>query len=454
MELPFIFPGSTNASILMQSAEMEQIDGRSGTYMVCGVSYRRTPVEIRERVSIDACRLPEALRFLIDQPGVRECMILSTCNRTELYVSVEPWLDGLELFLRFSLQMRDYDMTPHSDQVYVLTGPDAVAHLFRVSSSLDSLVLGEPQVLGQTKEAFRVAEAQGCIDRSLRRLVPRAFSVAKQVRNETGICEAAVNVSYAAVQLARKIFEDLSGKSVVLLGAGKMSDLAALYFKEAGVTSIVVANRTLSRAEELAGRCSGTAVEFERRAEQIAKADVVICSTDAPHFVLDETNVLPLLRCRARRPLLILDISVPRNVDPRLSGVDGVFLFDIDDLEKVVQANRRSRQAESLRAQAVVDGAVDRFLRDEAHARIAPAISAIRNQVRSICMTELLRLQQKMPELRESQVQELEQMLHRIAQKIVHPAIMQLKAENPDNSIATPGMVARLFGVDHEAPAC
>jgi glutamyl-tRNA reductase len=433
---------------------MEQVEGRSGAYMVCGVNYRRTPVEIRERISIDASRLPGALRFLIDQPGVRECMVLSTCNRTELYLSVEPWLDGLELFLRFSQQMRGYDITPHAEQVYVLTGPDAVAHLFRVSSGIDSLVLGEPQVLGQTKAAFREAEAQGCIDRDLHRLIPRAFSVAKQVRNETGICEAAVNVSYAAVQLARKIFEDLSGKSVVLVGAGKMSDLAALHFKEAGVTSIVVANRTLPRAEELAGRCSGMAVEFDRRAEQIAKADVVICSTDAPHFVLDEANVLPLLRCRAHRPLLILDISVPRNVDPRLAGAAGVFLFDIDDLENVVQANRRSRQAESQRALALVDSAVDRFLRDEAQARVAPAISAIRNQVRSICMTELQRLQQKLPNLEEAQVQELEIMLHRIAQKIVHPTIMELKAENHGTAVAAPSTVARLFGVDQEAPAC
>jgi glutamyl-tRNA reductase len=381
-------------------------------------------------------------------------MVLSTCNRTELYLSAEPWLDGCELFLQFTRRMRNFPMTPHAGQVCTLTGPAAVAHLFRVASGLDSLVLGEPQILGQAKAAFREAEACGCIDRDLHRWVPRAFAAAKQVRHETGICEAAVNVSYAAIQLAKKIFEDLSGKSVVLIGAGKMSELAALHLKEAGASSIVVANRTLSRAEEVAGRCSGFAVEFERRAEQIACADVVICSTDAPHFVLDETNVYPLLRGRSHRPLLILDISVPRNVDPKVAKLEGVYLFNIDDLESVVEANRRAREAEAVRAQAILDRALEKYWQEENQSMVAPAIAAIRNQVRSICMAELQRLEQKMPDLAEDQRRELEFMLHRIAQKIVHPAIMELKAAECEDAGARLSLVERLFGVDHQASTC
>src|SRR5213594_3780059 len=204
--------------------------------------------------------------------------------------------------------------------------------MFRVASGLDSVVLGESQILGQLKQAFREAEGQGCVDRELHRWIPTAFTTAKRVRSNTGIGESAVNAGSAAVELAGKIFEDLSGKKVALLGAGKMSELAALHLKEAGVASIVVVNRTLSRAEEVASKCAGTAAEFEKRLDQIADADVVICSTDCPHFILGAESVRAILRSRPHRPLLLLDISVPRNIDPEAANVDGAFLFSVDDL--------------------------------------------------------------------------------------------------------------------------
>jgi glutamyl-tRNA reductase len=423
-----------------------------GTYMVCGISFHRSPVEVRERIAIPPARLPEALRFVSDQPGVRECMMLSTCNRTELYLSVDEWVDGKDLFFRFGRALRDFDLTDISDQVYVLRDLEAVNHLFRVASSLDSLVLGEPQILGQTKAAFREAEKSGSIDRDLHRLVPRAFAAAKQVRNETGICESAVSVSYAAVQLARKIFEDLSGKCVVLLGAGKMTELSAMHLREAGARSIAIANRTMSKAEELAAKCSGLAVEFERRHEEIANADVVICSTDAPHFILDEAAVREILRSRPNRPLLILDISIPRNVDPAVSALDGVYLFNIDDLDNVVQANRKSRQVEAARAEGLLRAALERFAHEEAESRLGPEIVTLRNRVRSICLGELERFEQKTPGLAVEDKKELEQMLHRIAQKILHPAIMELKtAESRKADGSRLDLVRKLFGVDREA---
>ncbi len=427
------------------------------SHMVCGVSFHKSPVEVRERVAISSQKLPEALRWMSAQPGVKECMVLSTCNRTELYLSAEEWVDGKDLFFRFARTLRDFDPVPYSSQIYVFSGSVAISHLFRVASSLDSLVLGEPQILGQTKAAFREAEEQGCVDRVLHRWAPRAFAVAKQVRSETGICDAAVSVSYAAVQLARKIFEDLSGKSILLLGAGKMGELAAIHLREGGASSIVVANRTLARALEVAERCSGRAVEFERRAEQIAIADVVICSTEAPQYILDGDLVRRIMRARSRsrRPLLILDISMPRNVDPLVGSVGGVYLFNIDDLESVVQANLKGRKAEAVRAESILRNALERYLREEAQARMAPAIAAIRNQVRSICLVELQRLEQKLPGMSAEQREELEMMLHRITQKIVHPAIMELKMmENPDSDRAGPTFVERLFGVDREASVC
>jgi glutamyl-tRNA reductase len=418
-------------------------------HRVCGVSFQSSPVEVRERVAIPSQKLPEALDFVSAQPGVQECMVLSTCNRTELYLSVEEWIDCKDLFLRFARTLRNVNLTPFSSQIYVLSGSEAIAHLFRVASGLDSLVLGEPQILGQTKAAFRAAEVHGCVDRVLHRWVPRAFAAAKQVRSETGICEAAVSASFAAVQLAGKIFEDLSGTSVLLLGAGKMGELAAIHMREAGASSIVVANRTLSRAQEVADRCSGTAAQIERRAELIADADVVICATEAPHYILDEEAVQAVLRSRSRSPLLILDISMPRNVDPRVAGLDGVYLFNVDDLEMVVQANKDARQAEAVRAEAILSNALERFLREEDQARMAPAIAAIRNQVRAVCQAELRRLEQRLPGLSPGQREELEVMLHRIVQKIVHPAIMELKnIESQEAAKAGPTTIERLFGVD------
>ncbi len=422
--------------------------------MVCGVSYHNSPVDVREQVAVSPARLPEALQFVADQPGVQECMVLSTCNRTELYLSAESWLDGRELFVKFARAIRGFDMESVAGQIFVVRDLEAVNHLFRVASSLDSLVLGEPQILGQTKAAFREAENCGCVGRDLHRWVPRAFAAAKQVRNETGICEAAVSVSYAAVQLARKIFEHLSGKSIVIIGAGKMSELAALHLKESGASSISIANRTMSRAEELAERCCGMAVEFERRYEEIAQADIVICSTDAPHFILDPAGVQEILRRRPRRPLLILDISIPRNVDPAVSSLAGVYLFNIDDLDSVVQANRQGRLAEAARAEDILRQALEKFVQEEAESRLGPDIAALRNRVRSICLSELERAEQKLPHLDPESKKELEQMLHRIAQKILHPAIMEIKsAENLEPKSARLDVIRKLFGIDRQPTA-
>ncbi len=430
---------------------MQALSGWPGfprTYMVCGISFHASPIEVREQVSIGAARLADAILFVLDQPGVHECMVLSTCNRTELYVSADDWVDGTELFCRFARGVRGFDFEPWAGRVYVHRGTAAVAHLFRVVASLDSLVLGEPQILGQAKCAFREAEKLGGVGRNLHRWVPSAFAAAKQVRSETGICEAAVSVSYAAVQLARKIFEDLAGKSVVLLGAGKMGELAALHLREAGASSIVVANRTLSRAQEVAARCCGAAVEFERRGEQIARADVVICSTDASQYILDRANLRAVLSGRAHQPLLILDISVPRNVDPGVCDLPGVYLFNVDDLDSVVRANRRAREAEAARARALLDKALVKFRQEESQSRMAPAIAAIRNQVRSVCMSELERFAQRKPALGPAEREELELMLHRIAQKIVHPAIMELKAaDSAESAGAKLSLVERLFGI-------
>lgn len=421
------------------------------SYMVCGISFHRSPVAVREKVAVPPEKLPEALRFVAQQRGVRECMLLSTCNRTEFYLSAEEWAEGAGIFLRFAREIRGFDLDEAADQVYVFRGGEAVAHLFRVASGLDSLVLGETQILGQVKRAFREAENQGCVERDLHRWIPSAFTTAKRVRSDSGIGECAVSAGSAAVELAEKIFEDLSGKKVVLLGAGKMGDLAALHLKQAGAVSIAVVNRTLSRAAEVASKCAGTAVAFERRLEQIAEADVVICSTDAPSFILDAESVRAIMRLRPHRPLLLLDISVPRNIDPRVAAVDGVFLYSVDDLDRVVEANREQREKQAWEAEKIINAALERFVRDENQNRLGPAIAAIRNQVHSICRDELARLEHRMPGLSAEHKAELELLLHRIAQKIVHPVIMELKTSQArDSSDQRLSRLRQIFGIECE----
>jgi len=396
--------------------------------LVCGLSFHQTPVEVRERVSIPPHRLEDALAFLMELPGVRECMILSTCNRSELYLSVESWIDGKELFCRFARVICGTDLTSVCNRIYALKGPDAVKHSFRVAASLDSLVLGEPQILGQMKAAFREAEDRRCIGRDLHQWIPPAFAAAKQVRNETGICEAAVSISYAAVQLAKKIFDNLAGRRVLLLGAGKMGELAALHLRDAGVRLITVTNRTLSRAKEVAGACSGLAIGFDHVFEEIAKADIVVCSTDAPHPILMAQDIQGILGRRPKDPLLLLDISVPRNVDPLVAELDGVYLFNIDDLEEVVQVNRQARKDDARCAETILDRAFEKFLRHNIDSRIALNIGAIQSQVYSICHAEFQRLVQASPQMTPTDREAVELMLHRVAQKVIHHAIMELKA--------------------------
>jgi len=419
--------------------------------MICGVSFHRSPVDVREKICLPPESLPRAYRYLLDQPGVRECLVLSTCNRTEIYLAAEDWVDGRELYRRFIEAVTGYDLEGRSDQVYVLRGLEAVAHSFRVAASLDSLVIGEPQILGQFKSAFRAAEIHDAAGRELHRWIPRAFLAAKRVRSETSIGDAAVSVSFAAVQLARKIFESLTGRTVLILGAGKMSELAALHLRSAGASTVVVANRTLSRAWEMTRRLGGVSVEFSKRVDAIVSADVVLCATDASGYILDLEDMRRCVAARRRRPLLVLDISLPRNVDPLAGGLEGVYLFNIDDLQQVVDANRSARRLEVRRAEDILRQVLEAHAREESLARLAPAICDMRNQVRDICQAELQRLRHKLPEMTPEQYEELELMLHRVAQKILHPVITRMKVAETSGSLGSVRLLLqRMFGYPRE----
>src|SRR5256886_6132935 len=322
---------------------------------IVGLSHKTAPVEIRERLALNSDMLRTALTSLVGRDDVSEAMILSTCNRVEV-VAESPDDRRIREFLC------EFHRIPHDDvskHLYSFRNTDAIRHVFRVAASLDSMLVGDPQILGQVKEAYRIAMDAGTVGMHLTALMNRAFAVAKKVRSETGISQSAVSVSYAAVELARKIFGDLSGKTVMIIGASKMGELAARHLKRAGATSVLVTNRTFERAVELAKVFEGAAVPFEHFTDHIDRADIVISSTGAPHFIITKSMGEQVIHRRKNKPMFFIDIAVPRDIDPMVNEIDNAFLYDIDDLQQVIDANLKERLKEAMRAEEIVDNEVE-----------------------------------------------------------------------------------------------
>ncbi|HVP43444.1 MAG TPA: glutamyl-tRNA reductase, partial [Terriglobales bacterium] len=324
-----------------------------------GVNHRTAPVEVRERFAIPESRLPDALQSLCKYPGISEGLILSTCNRVEFLAHPE---NGSEADLRgFIRQYFSVDPTDFEKYLYEYHDDDAVRHIFRVASSLDSMIVGEPQILGQMKDAYTAARSVGAVNSRLDALVTRAFAVAKRVRSETQIGTSAVSVASVAVELAKKIFGELSGKVVYLVGAGKMSELAARHLLAHGAEQIMVANRTYQKAQDMAEAFGGQAVLFEQLYDTVDKADIIISSTGAPHFIFRREHGEAFLHRRKNRPMFFIDIAVPRDIDPEMNKLDGIFVYDIDDLQQVASRHIDDRRREADRAEAIVTDEVHRF---------------------------------------------------------------------------------------------
>ncbi len=323
--------------------------------LLVGINHRTAPVEVRERMNIQEARLGSAVSDLAHRDGILEGMILSTCNRVELVANAREEVEAAPILRSFLAEYHHCDLAPFEPHFYWLRQQDAVRHLFRVTSSLDSMVLGEPQVLGQVKEAYATARRVGALDGVLDEIVRRALAVARRVRRETAIGSSAVSVSYAAVELAKKIFGSLSGKTIFVIGAGKMSELAARHLLRSGASAIFVSNRTYERAQELAQAFHGTAIRFEELFATIDRADIVISSTGAPHFVITKDQAEKLLAARKNRPIFFVDIAVPRDIDPAVNELDNAFVYNIDDLEQVVEANRLEREHEAARAEKIIE---------------------------------------------------------------------------------------------------
>jgi len=415
-----------------------------------GLSHKTAPVELRELLAVPDSRMGEALTRLKTYPGVKEGMLLQTCNRVEVYAvvdQVETGFSAIQEFLVDShLSLSAEQLLPH---LYWHSGERTISHLFRVTASLDSMVVGEPQILGQVKEAFRLALTHNTSGVILNKLVKKAISVAKRVRSETRIAENAVSVSYAAVELAKKVFGNLSARTVMLVGAGEMAKLAAQHLVNHGVRQVLLTTRDPMRARSVANRFQGLPIPFDEFRSDMAKADIVICSTGASHYLITAEDVQKTVRERKNRPIFLIDVSVPRNIDPAVRDVDNAFLFDIDDLEMHVEQNREERRAESVKAEAIANEEVDVIQRWLQTLVATPTIVALRKRAEEIKHAELEKAFHRLRTLSDQERETVEGLASGIINKLIHGSLVALKsATQSSNGSIYIDAARRFFDLD------
>jgi len=392
-----------------------------------GISHKNAPLALREQLAADEDKVREVLRDLVAGGALREVVILSTCNRVEVYGVADVPGEARALAFRHLCRQRGVEASAVEAALYTHTEDDAIRHAFRVAASLDSMMVGEPQILGQVKDAFALAQACEAVGPALHTLFTQAFAVAKRVRTETDIARHAVSVSFAAVELAKKIFAGLTGRAVLLVGAGKMSELAAKHLVEQGAFPIYVVNRTWTRAQEMARALSGTPVPFAELATVLAAVDIVITSTGAPMPIVTRDMVADVVRGRGTRPLFFIDIAVPRDVEPGVEALGDVYRYDIDDLKSVVDANIRERLREAQRAEALVEREVGKFRARLGDVEVIPTIVSLRERLEDIRAGELRRALARLPDASPETRAALEAMSTAIVNKILHAPITKLR---------------------------
>jgi glutamyl-tRNA reductase len=449
---------TSRLSIVSPASEAAASHASEGSLVLVGVNHTTAPIEVRERLAIPSSRLADATRTLAQQPGIREALILSTCNRVEFITiqdrsqdrangSVTP---DLLRFLHEYFAVPAASLEPH---LYEFREREAVRHLFRVASSLDSMVVGEPQILGQVKESYSIARQVGAVSTTLDPLLQRAFAVAKRVRTETQIGSSSVSIASVAVDLARKIFGSLQGKTVLIVGAGKMSDLAARHLIQQGATSILVANRTHERAAQLAGQiadqismqlangpiaihggglaCTAEVIPFDQIYDQAARADIVLTSTGSEHPIFNRSHGQSFLERRRNRPMFFIDIAVPRDVDPLMNQVEGCFVYDIDDLQQVAAAHLANRSRESASAEAIVTREVELYLERLQSRDAVPAIVALQHSAEAVRQSELERASARLAAtgaaLTPAQLSAVEALTRSLTAKLLHPQLTALR---------------------------
>ncbi len=394
--------------------------------MVVGLNYRTAPVAVRERFWISEDRRYQALVELSRAEGIDEVIVLATCNRTEFLM----WVNDVTLAANSVMRLLGAEyglMLCEWKYFYRLLDEAALLHIFRVASSLDSMVVGEPQVVSQVKQAWQQAQKIGTTGRFLDAVMQKALTVSKRVRGETAIGNAAVSIPYAAVELARQIFGTLENKKVLLLGAGKMSELSARGLLNHGASSVCVINRTLEHAAELAAKLNGLAIPFEERWQHMAEADIIISSTSCPHTILSRDEAAIMLRGRKDRPLVIVDIAMPRDIDSAVREVKGIFLYDLDDLENVVDHNAGEREVAAAEAQKILLAEAQGFRRRLMAERVVPTIVALRQRLDEICRQELDSFTQENGPFSRDQDEMLSAVMSRITQRIAGSLARELK---------------------------
>ena len=418
-------------------------------FSVIGLNHKTAPVEVREQLAFDERSLPDAVRELKLLNGFSEALILSTCNRVEVAVTTDDQADPQAGIVDFLCKFRGVEPGSVGPHLYHHQDRDAIRHIFRVASSLDSMVVGEPQILGQMKTAFALAKAHGAAGSFLDTVLTRAFSVAKRVRSETEIGKSAVSVSFAAVELAREIFGSLAGKKVLIVGAGKMSELAARHLHNSGADQIFVTNRTHDRAVEMADLFQGAVVEYNQFVARLPQIDILIASSGAPHYILHKEDVRRVLEIRRNRPMFLIDIAVPRNIDPAVNDLDNVFLYDIDDLQKVVDTNRQGRLKHAEQAEQIIAEEVERMVQRLKAREVAPTIVRLQGQLEQLRAAELERMKTRLGPLTPGQEEAVDALTRGIIAKIAHAPIAELRKQAAEpNGLPAIDLIRRIFRLD------
>ncbi len=413
-----------------------------------GMSHKTAPVELREKVAMPADTLQDHLKTL-NGGNISECMILSTCNRVEILAHCRDNRMGIRQVKDFLTAERDVSLSELDPHVYVHENEEAIRHVFRVASSLDSMMVGEPQILGQIKTAFSHASEANTTGVVLNRLLHKAFSAAKRVKTETRIARNAVSISYAAVELSKKIFDDLSDKTVMLVGAGEMSELAARHLMANGAKALLVTNRTYSRAVELAEQFNGSAIRFEDFAQSLIRTDIIISSTGSPDYILRHHEVKEILHKRRNKPIFMIDIAVPRDLDPEINNISNVYLYDIDDLQSVVDTNIQERAKEAEKADDIVVQEVQTFLKWMASLDVTPLIVLLRERFNRIRQEELKKTLSRLNGISEKDRKAVEAMAASMMNKVLHGPMKALKScSDPSEQTVLIRLMKEMFRLD------
>ena len=419
--------------------------------VVMGLNHKTAPVEVRERLAFSGEDTPKVLEAMRQEPCVDEVVLFSTCNRVEFLLATKDVSKAVEAIKDFLAEFKKTPRSIFEEALYVHNGDDAVLHIFRVASSLDSMVVGEAQILGQIKESYREAANHRTCGVVLSRLMHRSFSVAKRVRTETGIGDHAVSISYAAVELGRKIFGELEGKAVLLIGAGEMAELAVEHLVTNHAGPIFVANRTFERGLEIAEGFKGTAIRFEEIRDYLKQVDIVITSTGAPHYILARDDFKGVMRARRNRPLFLIDIAVPRDIDPEINRITNVYVYDIDDLKSAIEENIEERRQEARRGDRIVAGAVIQFRKWFENLDVVPTIVTLREKIEQIRQTELKKTFASLTSVSKEDRAAIDRLTSALVKKILHdPTLFLKQSEHKDKKSLHVDITRRLFNLDQK----